>query len=170
MTTNTLSLNEYSEITETCEDESASLRVIGSYSVASSTTDTGICEVVVLDQSRPRENVLPSHVSMDDLEARLKAIPGMDEELGKARPWVAQTLYPDREDLRVLRLSRGLTQSALATLIGSSQPHLARIERGCADVMRDTMRRLCNALQVDMNTLDSALQMSMASKTEAQST
>jgi transcriptional regulator with XRE-family HTH domain len=50
----------------------------------------------------------------------------------------------------------------LATRIGTSQPHLARMENGQGNVMRETMHRLCNALRVDMNTLDKAMQASAA--------
>lgn len=157
MTTLTLPLNEFSATTEPFDGDHAPMQVVGSYSVASTTSDVGVCQVVLLNQGRPREEILPNHVSLEDLEARLKEVPGMADELVEARPWVAQTLYPFQQNLRTLRLSRGLTQSTLAALIGTSQPHLARMERGNGDVMRETMHRLCNALHVDMNTLDSAL-------------
>ena len=164
MTNNTLQLKESYEITqasEGCEGDSQ-LFVVGSYAVESTTTDLGTCEVVVLDQSRPREEALPNHVSLDDLESRLLAIPGMQKHMASARPWVAETLYKDEKTLRALRLRSGLTQSQLAAKIGTSQPHMARMERGSGDVMRDTMRKLASALSVDMNTIDEALQLSIA--------
>lgn len=162
MTNNTLQLKESYEITqafEACEGDSQ-LFVVGSYAVESTTSDLGICEVVVLDQSQPREEVLPGHVSLDDLESRLLAIPGMQNHMVSSRPWVADTLYKGEMTLRALRLRSGLTQSQLAAMIGTSQPHMARMERGGGDVMRDTMRKLSSALSVDMNTIDEALQLS----------
>lgn len=159
MTQTTQSLREFSATTESFDDKQAALYVVGSYAVASTTANTGLCEIVVLDHNGPRQEVLPNHISIDDLESRLFEIPGMAEQLANARPWVAETIYPNRIGLRTLRLSRGLTQSALATMIGTSQPHVARMEQGNGDIMRDTMRRLCIALEVDMNTLDGALQM-----------
>ena len=84
----------------------------------------------------------------------------MAEEVVAARDWVASTLYPGRATLRTLRLAAGLTQTMLATRIGTSQPHLARMENGQGNVMRETMHRLCAALRVDMNTLDEAMQAS----------
>lgn len=154
------SRSEFSTTTQIFSPERSELKVVGSYSVESSTTELGYCEIVVVDQSRPRERVLPNHVSIDDLEARLSKIPGMAEELGRARNWVAEALYPNQTTLRTLRLAAGLTQTLLANRIGTSQPHLARMEKGQGDIMRDTMRRLCGALRVDMNTLDEAMQAS----------
>lgn len=167
MTQSTQQLREFSAITESFDREHGTMRVVGSYSVKSTTTEVGTCEVVVLDQSRPREPILPNHVSIEDIEAQLKKIPGMAEELSSARRWVGQVLYEGKKDLRSLRLARGLTQTMLAAKIGTSQPHLARMERGVADVMRETMRRLCVALEVDMNTLDAALQASSTAVQEA---
>ena len=155
-----LSLGEFSTTTPSFSLERSTLKVVGTYSVESSTTETGFCDVVVVDQSRPRERVLPNHVSIEDLEARLSKIPGMAKELVSARNWVAETLYPNQTTLRTLRLAAGLTQTMLARKIGTSQPHLARMEQGQGDMMRDTMRRLCDALCVDMNTLDEAMQAS----------
>lgn len=160
MTQPILSLSEFSTTTQSFSPEKSTLKVVGTYSVESSTTELGYCEVVVVDQSRPRERVLPNHVSIEDLEARLSKIPGMAEELVSARNWVAETLYPNQTTLRTLRLASGLTQTMLAKRIGTSQPHLARMEKGQGDIMRDTMRRLCEALRVDMNTLDQAMQSS----------
>lgn len=153
-----LSLNEFSTTTPAFRNERSPLKVVGTYSVESSTTDVGYCEVVVVDQSRPREQILPNHVSIEDIEARLANVPGFKAELVSARQWVADALYPNTQTLRTLRLARGLTQTMLARMIGTSQPHLARMENGQGDIMRETMRRLCDALQVDMNTLDQALQ------------
>lgn len=156
-----LSLSESSAITKTySEERSPSLKVVGSFSVESATTTDGVCEVVVVGQLRRRAPELPNHVSIEDLEARLSKIPGMAEEVVAARDWVASTLYPGRATLRTLRLAAGLTQTMLATRIGTSQPHLARMENGQGNVMRETMHRLCAALRVDMNTLDEAMQAS----------
>lgn len=158
MTPSTLLREEFSTTTQSFSDEATPLQVVGTYAVESSTSDFGYCEVVVVDQSRPREHVLPNHVSIEDVEAELLRIPGMGQQLADARAWVADTLYPNQANLRTLRLSRGFTQSGLARQIGTSQPHLARMEKGQGDLRRDTMRRLCDALNIDMNTLDQALE------------
>jgi DNA-binding Xre family transcriptional regulator len=158
MTQPILSREEFSTTTQSFSDQTAPLQVVGTYAVESSTSDVGYCEVVVVDQSRPREHILPNHVSIEDIETELSKIEGMRGHLADARSWVAKTLYPNQRNLRTLRLSRGLTQSVLARKIGTSQPHLARMEKGQGDVRRDTMRRLCDALEVDMNTLDKALE------------
>lgn len=158
MPLNMMSLGEYSTTTQASSGDMSSLEVVGSYTVESSTSEVGYCEVIFIDQGRPREQVLPNHVSIEDIETRLSANPDMPRHLEEARKWVGATLYPNERSLRTLRLSRGLTQSSLARKIGTSQPHLARMEKGRDDIRRDTMRRLCVALGVDMNTLDEALQ------------
>jgi transcriptional regulator with XRE-family HTH domain len=61
------------------------------------------------------------------------------------------------DTVKTLRLRRGWSQTQLAEAIGSSQSHVARIERGRENLSIQTCRRLCEALGVDMNTLDAAL-------------
>jgi transcriptional regulator with XRE-family HTH domain len=52
-----------------------------------------------------------------------------------------------------LRLSRGYSQQQLATMIGSSQPHIARIESGRGELFFDTAGRLADALGVKLDEL-----------------
>jgi transcriptional regulator with XRE-family HTH domain len=56
-----------------------------------------------------------------------------------------------------LRLRKGWSQARLAAEIGTSQPHVARIERGTENLAIGTCRKLCAALDIDLNTLDRAL-------------
>jgi transcriptional regulator with XRE-family HTH domain len=56
-----------------------------------------------------------------------------------------------------LRLRKGWSQTQLANELGTSQPHIARIERGTENVTIETCRRLCRVLGIDMNRLDAAL-------------
>lgn len=90
--------------------------------------------------------------------------------LAQARQWVAQTSdVADGDTVRTLRLRKGWSQTQLADAIASRQSHIARIESGTGHVTIDTCRRLCEALGVDMNTLDAALrrQEAMARHTTA---
>lgn len=76
----------------------------------------------------------------------------------KARQWVAATFHGnDGDTVRTLRLRKGWSQSQLAAALGTSQPHVARIERGTENLAIETCRKLCSALDVDMNGLDRAL-------------
>jgi len=52
--------------------------------------------------------------------------------------------------IRQLRRKRGYTQETLADLIGSSQGHLGKIERGEVQVGTELLQKIANALVVDM--------------------
>lgn len=93
--------------------------------------------------------------SHDDLMAALGLT---DADLADARKVVAEQVYGhEAATLKRLRLERGLSQQRLAELIGSKQSHISRIERGTEDIQKSVMRKLRDALDVDMNTLDAAL-------------
>ena len=47
--------------------------------------------------------------------------------------------------------------AAEAKALGTSQSHVARIERGTENLAIETCRRLCGVLGIDMNTLDQSL-------------
>lgn len=80
------------------------------------------------------------------------------EGLKRARAQLARiTGSNDELTIRSIRLEAGLSQTDLARSIGTSQPHIARIERGSAEPTLDTCRRLARALGVDLNTIDRAL-------------
>jgi transcriptional regulator with XRE-family HTH domain len=55
--------------------------------------------------------------------------------------------------LAKLRLSRGLSQAQLASAIGTSQPHIAKMEGGSVNLMFDTAGRLADALGVKLDDL-----------------
>lgn len=98
----------------------------------------------------------PGFKSVDSLIDKLEAAD--PEGMRQARRWAADTLYPEeRFTVRSLRLRMGLSQAALAKLIGSSQPHVARIERGTEDIQISTFRKLAEALGLDCNQMNEAL-------------
>jgi len=84
-----------------------------------------------------------------------------DADLGtamnEARKWVADSYYKDDTTVRSLRLHKGLSQAHLAELLGTSQSHVARIEKGTENPLLGTVRKLAQILEVDLNTLDMAL-------------
>ena len=85
-----------------------------------------------------------------------------DEEwhaaMAEARYWIADQFYAEDDDtVRTLRLRKGWSQNRLAEALGTSQSHVARIERGTENLALETCRKLCDALGVDMNALDLAL-------------
>ncbi len=56
-------------------------------------------------------------------------------------------------DLTALRLKRGLSQTSLASTIGTSQSHVAKIEAGLLDVKFSTAVKIADALAVSLDTL-----------------
>lgn len=50
--------------------------------------------------------------------------------------------------LNTLRLRAGMSQADLARAVGTSQPHIARLERGDTDPVTETIQRLADALGV----------------------
>ena len=108
------------------------------------------CPVGVVEQSLTAEQFAAGWDGQEDMQSSMAA----------ARAWAADAFYAGQVGgLRHLRLSRGLSQTQLAQSIGSSQGHVSRLENAgdTSDLRADTLRKLCEALGVDMTTLDRAL-------------
>lgn len=103
---------------------------------------------------RPQEKPVEGS-SIDDVIADL-AKDGID--LATARREMGDLLADtDVASLRALRLQAGLSQRELGERIGMSQSNIARLERRPGDIGLGTLRRLAQALGVDLNTLDRAI-------------
>lgn len=110
------------------------------------------------DYLTPEAPTPARHSSISGLVARWEQDPERKDAIARARGWAADELHgDDGETLRSLRLRKGLSQQRLADLVGTSQPHIARIEGGADNLNIDTCRRLARALGIDLNTLDAAL-------------
>lgn len=120
-----------------------------------SNTGTVICKM-----PEPAEEVVPGdYISTEDLLAQFESCGEPTAVFQKSRGWIADTFYgEDGDTVRTLRLRKGWSQSRLAEALATSQSHVARIERGTENLTIDTCRRLCKALEIDMNSLDTALQ------------
>lgn len=77
--------------------------------------------------------------------------------LQRARVRLSQALRDRASPLAVLRLQRGWSQKQLAEAIGTSQPHIARIENGRDNVMLETANQLARALGVSLEEINTAL-------------
>lgn len=77
------------------------------------------------------------------------------QHLENARKKIAERLRGETAGIAALRLRKGWSQQRLAKEIGTSQPHIARIESG-QDMLLDTARRLANALGVSLQEIDEA--------------
>lgn len=129
-------------------------------------TETDRANVVEMLAPAP-EDIPEGFLSIDEFEKEFVA--GFETEsdgraeLAKGREWVADKFYgQDGDTIRSLRLRKGMSQVDLAKLLGTSQPHIARVESGSENPLLATCRRLCKALEIDMNTLDSAMKLQEA--------
>lgn len=125
-----------------------------------SSTPVVQCRVFKIDYSKPlpqpkKGRSLASFIS--DWE--------QDEEkaaaLIEARAWTANEILDSQngQTLKTLRLQKGLSQAQLATLMQTSQPHIARIEKGRDSVTLDTLSKLSESLGADYNTLVAAIKL-----------
>lgn len=88
------------------------------------------------------------------LMAELEADDSNRAELAEAGSWVSEAFYKDDGDtLKNARLRLGLSQKQLALAIGTSQPHVANLERSGGDIMLSTGVKLCAALNIDFGKL-----------------
>jgi DNA-binding XRE family transcriptional regulator len=78
-------------------------------------------------------------------------------KLAEARQKVANAFYASQTSLAAMRLKKGLSQAALAQLVGTSQSHIARMEKGDDDIRLSTARRLAEALGTDLETVAKSL-------------
>lgn len=98
--------------------------------------------------SRPL--ALPNTISLEALTAEFEADEAMAQHMATARQELAPLLYGEgAQTLSALRLASGLSQSQLAQRVGTSQPHIARIERGNNDPTTEVVARIAVALGVD---------------------
>jgi len=105
------------------------------------------------------------HTEIGDLIAQYERDPAKRAALEDARSHLARTAYAgSATTVRTMRLRRGWSQVRLAQLLGTSQSHVARIERGQDNLTLQTCRKLCNVLGVDLNALDEALRAQEESK------
>lgn len=117
------------------------------------------CQVfTIAAYADPLPQTPANHTSIGELVEQWGADDQMHTALEKGRRWVADSFYgEDGDTVRTLRLNAGWTQSRLAAMLGTSQSHVARIERGTENLTIETCRKLAKALNVDLNTLDQAL-------------
>jgi ribosome-binding protein aMBF1 (putative translation factor) len=94
---------------------------------------------------------------VQDIVARSESIPERRALIEKGRRQVAKDFYAhERSPLAKLRLSKGWSQSRLASEIGTTQSHVARMEAG-QDLLLSTVARLASALDVRKEKLASIL-------------
>lgn len=110
-------------------------------------------KVVYKEFGAARPLPLPETTSLSSLMAEFEADGEMAEHLADARRSLGQQLYADEpQTLSALRLMAGLSQTRLAELANTTQPHVAKIENGKTDPGTDTIARIAQALRIDEDT------------------
>ncbi|MFB1488914.1 MULTISPECIES: helix-turn-helix domain-containing protein [unclassified Thiocapsa] len=134
-------------------------KVVGQPGTAVETSSNARCQIYTFeDYAVPKAKAPARHVTIGDLVECWEQNPEKRAAIEEGRHWVAETFYPgDGDTVRTLRLRKGWSQTRLAEALGTSQSHVARIERGTENLAIQTCRKLAAALDIDLNTLDQAL-------------
>lgn len=93
---------------------------------------------------------------VDSYVAQRESDPKNAAMLTAARQRLANKLV-QTPTLAKLRLKQGWSQKQLAAAIGTSQPHIARIENGRDNVLLATANQLAKALNVSLEEINAAL-------------
>ncbi len=127
--------------------------------VVTPTAERGACLVFNYDDfANPSVPMPPKYTSITDFVNELESTEEGRIGMQDARKWIADTFHSkDGITIRIMRLKMGWSQIHLADRLGTSQSHVARIERGTENLYIQTCRRLCDAFNIDMNTLNQAL-------------
>lgn len=139
-------------------------------------TDSASLDIKRLSDPTPNTRTLPAKAKVfyGSFEQRPEPLPAeyreIDERIAQseaqadrktkimeARRKIAQAFYADSPSLAAMRLKNGLSQAALAKLVGTSQSHIARLEKGEDDIRLSTARRLADALDADLETIANSL-------------
>ena len=90
----------------------------------------------------------PRYAEIGELVARTEQNPRRKAALARARIKLADTSYKaNDQSIASIRLKKGWSQRDLAIAMGTSQPHIARIEAG-DDVRISTVLNLAPALKI----------------------
>lgn len=107
-------------------------------------------QVIHAEFSAARPLPLPNTVSLESLIAEFESDPEAAVAMQESRRGLAHSLYGgEAETLTMLRLSAGMSQVQLAKTVGTTQPHIARIEGGRVDPGTDLIVRIADALGID---------------------
>jgi DNA-binding XRE family transcriptional regulator len=99
----------------------------------------------------PRNGKMPAHVAQYERELNNA---DYRNEMQQARERLAQDMAElGIDSLATLRLNRGLSQSQLAQMIGTSQPHIAKIEAGSGIPNWATVVKIADVLNVSLDGL-----------------
>ena len=121
-------------------------------------TGTAECRVIYAEFAvPPKPSAIRGALDIDDLVAELEQSPENAKAIAQGRQWVAETFYRGHSSVAALRLRKGWSQAELARRAETSQPYIARLERGQVDPQVSTVRKLALALAMPIAELVEAI-------------
>lgn len=116
----------------------------------SQTTASAPARVIYREFTITPPKTIPDSIDLDELLAEFEADEEMAGHLAEARKDLAATLYRDEPaTFSAIRLSKGMSQKALAESAGTSQSYIARIEAGQVDPGTEQIAKIAEALGAD---------------------
>lgn len=126
-----------------------------------SETSTGFGPIAIIETQVVFSPIPKDYMAINQIMAQLESEPQKAVALRKARMKLAdRSRSEDAPSLAAIRLGKGLSQSALAQKISTSQSRLSRIETGIDDIYFSTFEKLKTALSISRDELAAALQSS----------
>lgn len=116
---------------------------------AISSPAAGSGQIVIREFAVARAVPLPNTRTLESVLASFAGDVAVAAEMPAARQQLARAFGETDHSLPTLRLRAGLSQAQLAVRVGTSQSHIARIERGTNDPTTDVILRISAALGVD---------------------
>lgn len=125
---------------------------------SATSTEKVACQVYLFQPKDPEPRDIKKGRLFSDFAKNFSLGEDHEKTMSDARQWLGDELSRtcEHETLAVLRLKKGLSQEQLAKIIGTKQPNVARFEKGQSNPYLETIRKWCDALQIDMNTFDLA--------------
>lgn len=102
-----------------------------------------------------KDNALASkHTDFLSFMNELESDKNNDEHFLNAGRYIVDRFYKDEGlTIKTARLRKGLSQKQLADILGTSQPHIANIEKGKGDIYLSTAAKLCESLGLALDEL-----------------
>lgn len=116
---------------------------------ATGTQADGLFATKQTQSPEPLHSHYANAIPIDALVRKLEQNQTTSEHLKRARKRLAKGYYANKSGtLAHLRLQAGLSQSQLAIKVGTSQPHIARIEAGINDPSTSMIKKISIALNI----------------------
>ena len=131
-----------------------------------SETSTGFGPIAIIEAQVVFSPIPKDYMAINQVVAQFESEPHKAVALRKARKRLADRSRSEDATLTLaaIRLGRGLSQSALAQKISTSQSRLSRIETGIDEIYFSTFEKLKTALNISRDELATALQRSKGTR------